>query len=246
MKKGFSLGDVRTFGCAQTNNFYQPNLPLPLGEVSEQSEDGEGSMSLPKENVKLEIARPLSHPQGGVAEGLRLRTLKAPLCKGSCRASARLRDCRLELMAFCGFLPCWSLIKQITSTVNPSGSASPHHLPLHKGGGGFCELSVCTPPKIGSAGAPSAIFCGEDFQDYLIRRSVFHSAAISYAEAYFINPVRAFISLKKSTLSRAFFLVEMAVIETASENPSAQLSTSVAGLLAIPLRERQAAGSPVR
>lgn len=41
-------------------------------------------------------------------------------------------------------------------------------------------------------------------------------------------------------------MVEMAVIETASENPSAQLSTSVADLLAIPLGERQSAGSPVR
>ena len=35
------------------------NLPLPLGEVAEQSEDGEGTMTIPKDNNQLENARRL-------------------------------------------------------------------------------------------------------------------------------------------------------------------------------------------
>ena len=34
-------------------------LPLPLGEVAERSEDGEGTMTIPKDNAQLENARRL-------------------------------------------------------------------------------------------------------------------------------------------------------------------------------------------
>ena len=34
-------------------------MPLPLGEVAEQSEDGEGNMTIPKDNSQLENARRL-------------------------------------------------------------------------------------------------------------------------------------------------------------------------------------------
>lgn len=75
--------------------------------------------------------------------------------------------------------------------------------------------------------------------------SNFSDADLPYKSAFIethSNPSNFF----GSNISSKGVLVEMAVIETASENPSAQLSTSVAGLLVIPLRERQAAGSPVR
>lgn len=52
-------------------------------------------------------------------------------------------------------------------------------------------------------------------------------------QAYFTR-LKGTNFVEKSTPKRAFFMVEMAVIETASENPFPQISTSVVYLLRFP------------
>ena len=68
-------------------------------------------------------------------------------------------------------------------------------------------------------------------------------------QAYFTRSEEQ-ISLKKAlATASAFFMVEMAVIETASEKKFPQLSTSVACLLTFPqrraVRQARSLGSPV-
>ena len=69
--------------------------------------------------------------------------------------------------------------------------------------------------------------------------------AISYRR-YIIRSRRERISLKKDLVKndKVFFMVEMAVVETASENPLPQLSTSVSVLLGFPSGDAGRQASP--